>query len=143
MDPYEQSMCVLRLSPVPHSIQQLIYYMLIGHGTPTTNALQTITFFEDYTVRFAIFSPSNKNRLSLHSMCKKISYYHDNPSHFSLYTFYELHCIYLNVNKNNYSEQFMITRNEDMQNLLRNLTKKRLTRLIVEEEELTFGKGCI
>ena len=135
MNPYEQSVRLLRLCPIPQSIQQLIYYILIGYGTPTTNALQTISFFENYTVRFAIFSPLNRNRLSLNAMCKKISYYYENPSHFSRYTLYELHIIYLNVNKskNNYSEEYMITRNQDMQNLLRDLTKKRLMCLIAEE----------
>ena len=145
MNLYEQSVCLLRLCPIPQSIQQLIYYTLIGYGTPTTNALQTnalqtTTFLENYDVRFANL---NRNRLSLHAMGKKMSYYCNKPSHFSRYTLYELHYIYLNVNKNNYSEQYMITRNEDMQNLLRDLTKKRLRRLIVEEEELTFGHSLV
>lgn len=142
MNLYEQSVCVLQLCPIPQSIQQLIYYTLVGYGTPASNAIQTMSGIDETLAKVAIFSPLNRNIRSLNAL-KKVSYYYNKPSYFSRCALYELHRVYLSVNRDKYSDEFRITRCQDMQNLLDDLTKKKLTRLIVEKKELTFGKGCI
>lgn len=130
MNPYEQSMQMLSLCPIPHCIQQLIYYTLVGYGTLSANAIRIMPAMEDIPIKVVIFGPHNRCRHTLYFMKKTITRYYDDATHFSLHALYELHLIYLNTQR---PTEYLNSKRQIMKDSLYVSTKIRLVRLMVEE----------
>ena len=109
MNPYEQFIKLLALSPVPPCIQQLIYYNLVGYGTPSAGAIHIPN----------VFAHLKRYSSRLYSTVMALHYY--NASHFSRVAFLELHLIYL------YNNPHIVS------NSLNVIKKNRLVRLVEEE----------
>ena len=132
MNPYEQSFHFLCLCPVPSSIQEKIYYLLVGFGTETANAIRTAPAILDVPIKAVAFGPLGRCRHTLYFMhfTVIINHNYDNASHFSRLALYELHLIYLN---NNPPLPYISSRIRDVSSSLRALIKNRLMRFIVED----------
>jgi hypothetical protein len=113
MNPYEQFTKLLALSPVPPCIQQLIYYNLVGYGTPSTSAIHSRIF--GHLKRYI---STYYGQMALH-------YY--NATHFSRIALLELHLIYLINNPH------VVSSVRCMSNSLNVIKKNRLVRLMEEE----------
>ena len=109
MNPYEQFIKLLALSPVPPCIQQLIYYNLVGYGTPSASAIHSPN----------VFGHLKRYSSTLYYVQMALHYY--NASHFSRVAFLELHLIYL------YNNPHIVS------NSLNVIKKNRLVRLVEEE----------
>ena len=128
MNPYEESIQMLRKCPIPHCIQQLIYYLLIGYGTSHANAIQTMPAIEDVPrkiIKFGTFDSSNRCDYTLCFTKKTITYNYDNSTYSSLRALYENHLIYMNKRQHPQIQQ--------MENKLNVLIKNKLMCLMVEE----------
>ena len=132
MNPYEQFIKLLTQSPVPLCIQQLIYYNLVGYGTPSASVIQTMIPAEDIPIKVVALGPPNKCRHSLYYMGKTITHNYDESSHFSRQALYEFHIIYLKSKKN--QTEYIISRQRDMTETLQILTNVRLMRLTIESK---------
>ena len=130
MNLYEQSIQMLSLCPIPHCIQQLIYYMLIGYGTLSANAIRIMPAMEDIPIKVVAFGPHNRCRHTLYFMKKTITRYYDDATHFSLHALYELHLVYLNTRR---PTEYLNSERQIMNDSLYVSTKIRLIRLMVEE----------
>ena len=130
MNPYEQSIRLLRVCPIPSSIQQIIYYLLVGFGTETANAIRTAHAILDVPIKAVAFGPLGRCRHTLYFMHYTINHYYDNASHFSRLALYELHLIYLNHNP---PLPYISSRIQDVSSSLRALINNRLMRFFVEE----------
>jgi hypothetical protein len=109
--------------------------MLIGYGTPSTNAMtanaiRNMPASEDIPIKVVIFGPHNRCRYTLYFMNKTITRYYDNATHFSLQALYELHLIYLNAQR---QTEYAISKQRIIDDSLIVPTKIRLIRLMVEE----------
>ena len=132
MNLYEQSM-ILRMCPVPASIQQIIYYLLMGFGTETANAIRTAPAILDVPIKSVAFGPLGRCRHTLYYMNFTINHYYDNASHFSRRALYELHLIYLDRNP---PLPYISSRIQDITSSLHVLNKNRLMRFVVEERRI-------
>ena len=115
MNPYEQFIKLLALSPVPPCIQQLIYYNLVGYGTPSASAIHSPN----------VFGHLKRYSSTLYYVQMALHYY--NASHFSRVAFLELHLIYL------YNNPHIVSNVRCMSNSLNVIKKNRLVRLVEEE----------
>jgi hypothetical protein len=130
MNPYEQSIHLLRVCPIPSSIQQIIYYLLVGFGTETANAIRTAPAISDEPIKTVAFGPLGRCRHTLYYWNYTINHYYDNASHFSRLALYELHLIYL---INSPPLPYIFSRIQDITSSLRVLIKNRLMRFVVED----------
>jgi len=133
MNPYEQFMQLLSTCPVPRCIQQLIYYHLVGYGTPSAGVIQTMTPAEDIPIKVVALGPLNTCRHSLYYMEKTITHNYDISSHFSRQALYEHHIIYLKSKK--IQTEYIISRQRAMMESLQILANIRLMRLTIEEHK--------
>ena len=117
MNPYEQFIKLLALSPVPPCIQQIIYYNLVGYGTPSACAIHIPNVF-GHLKRYSFMALKRYSSMALH-------YY--NATHFSRVAFLELHLIYL------YNNPHIVSNVRGMSNSLNVIKKNRLVRFVEEE----------
>ena len=140
MNPYEQSIHLLCLCPVPSSIQEKIYYLLVGFGTETANAIRTAPAILDVPIKAVAFGPLGRCRHTLYYMNFTVNHYYDNASHFSRLALYELHLIYLDHSP---PLPYISSRIQDVSSSLRALINNRLMRFFVEESLMRLVTGKV
>ena len=140
MNPYEQSIHLLCLCPVPSSIQEKIYYLLVGFGTETANAIRTAPAILDVPIKAVAFGPLGRCRHTLYYTNFTVNHYYDNASHFSRLALYELHLIYLDHSP---PLPYISSRIQDVSSSLRALINNRLMRFFVEESLMRLVTGKV
>ena len=138
MNALETAHNLLGLCPIPSSIQQIIYYSLVGHGTPSSNAiLASSRKGEEIPIRVVIWSDndetSTKCRYTVFYMEKTINCYYDNSSHYSLMALFDLHPIYLSRKT---GSRYGILKTAELARRESALTSLRLARFNEEESKI-------
>ena len=133
MNSFEYASSLLELCPIPESIQQCIFSLLIGFGTPSTKAMKNATLPEEVPIRVVALGMLDRCRHTLYYMERTISHCYDNASHFSREALFELHKIYLS---NKRPTAYTITKTQELNNRLQTMSRKRLLQFIVEESQI-------
>jgi hypothetical protein len=138
MNALETAHHLLGLCPIPSSIQQIIYYSLVGHGTTSANAIQTCFHEEEeIPIRVVIWGDnddsSTKCRYTVFYMEKTKNRCYDNSSHYSLIALFDLHPIYLSKKS---GSQYAILKTAELARRESVLTSLRLARLQEEESKI-------
>jgi hypothetical protein len=135
MNIFELSINLLELSPIPSSIQWMIIHSLIGHGTPSTNAIKKsnvhIGADNEIPIRVVALYGLNECRYTMYYMEGAIVICYKNASYHSRMALFELHTIYL-LNKKKQT-QYVVTKLRDISNSLKEHTKNRLEMVCSEE----------
>jgi hypothetical protein len=119
MNTFEIACKLLELCPVPSCIQQLIFNILVGYGTPSANAIQKETIRS--------WGAVNEFRYILNYI----------EQYYNQEVLYELHIIYL-TNKRQTS--YTISKLQILSQYSQDLTRNRLIRLLDEETKLRLIK---
>ena len=107
MNTYKQ---LLELCPIPECIQQLIFNILVGYGTPSANAIQSVI--------------PNINVILKTNACLRSSL---SATYFSQEAIIEIHIIYLTNKQQTHAR---ISKVKAMNNYLRKITQERLIRFL-------------
>jgi hypothetical protein len=124
---------LVELCPVHPCIQQLIFIMLIGYGTPTAHAIRTAPLIGETPSHVVRTGTQNRCRHTFYYNEKTITHCYDKSSHFSRETLYELHKIYLT---NKQQTLYTISRLRDLNQDSVALSRNRLIRMGNEELRL-------
>ena len=130
MNLYEQYANVLQLCSIPESIQQMIFYLLVGYGTSSAHNIQgelANTNKKEEPIHAIILGPLDRCRHTLYYMENTINHVYDNSNYFSREALYHAHLIYLQNKKK--QTEYTITKIQELTNDLKRLTKNRLTQL--------------
>lgn len=133
MNIFEEAIMLLKLCPIPESIQQCIFNLLVGYGTNTASAIKTITIPDDIPIRVIVFGSLDRCRHTLYYMERTINHFYDNASHFSKEALFELHNIYLS---NKRQTPYIITKTHEITEYLQVIKRKRLIQFITEESRI-------
>jgi hypothetical protein len=118
MNILEQNKILLNLCPIPQIIQEMIFNIFVGYGTPSANILKNPVITKDNFIKRIIVISFGRLRRS---------------TYFSLETIYELHAVYL---KNKIMTPYRICKLQDLRIELHNNMKLRLVKMIKEEEKI-------
>jgi hypothetical protein len=137
MNILEQNKILLNLCPIPQIIQEMIFNILVGYGTPSANILKDPVITKDnFIKRIIVISFGRVGRMIIRHSPKFLNYcelldMHANSTYFSLETIYELHVVYL---KNKIMTPYRIRKLQDLRIELHNNMKLRLVKTIEEEK---------
>lgn len=134
MNPFETARELLELTPIPSSIQQIIFNMLIGYGTPSSKVLKTKEPDEDIPIRVVAIGPLNRCRHTMYYTWKTKTHCYDNASHYSREALYELHTVYL-LNKKRQTS-YVLSKLLDMAIYMEAQTETRLSQFAAEERKI-------
>lgn len=107
MNTYKQ---LLQLCPIPECIQQLIFNILVGYGTPSANAIQSVM--------------PNINVILKTNACLESSL---SASYFSQEAIIEIHIIYLTNKPQTHAR---ISKVKAINNYFRKITQERLIQFL-------------
>ena len=127
---------LVELCPVPSCIQQLIFNILVGYGTPSAHAIQTAPHSIVETPIQVQIGTLTQCRHTLYYMEKRIIHCYDNASHFSRDALYELHIIYLTKKP---QTPYIISKLRDVFQYYNTLTRNRLIQLCNEETKIRLS----
>jgi len=144
MNIFEQAKILLSLCPIPQIIQEMIFNILVGYGTPISNIL---TNLEEIKKKFAkkiyVYSFGRSGCLSVCHTRKTLNYYqmltlNENATYFTLKTIYEIHEIYLQRTDTmrDYNRLTLFHLNQE----LSNITRTRLLKILKEEKKIKNKK---
>lgn len=137
MNIFERDTYLLKLCPIPESIQQCIFNLLIGFGTPSTNAIKTtpLQLENEIPIKVVALGTLDRCRYTLYYMERTITHWYDNSNYFSKEALFGLHQIYLSNKK---QTAYTTTKTQDLTNCLQTMSRRRLIQIV--EEELRIKK---
>ena len=136
MNPLEQNKTLLELCPIPTIIQEMIFNILVGYGTPSANLFENPTIIlRNFIKRISRVSFRTTKRLIICHISRELTYFqmlymYENSPHFSLVTIYELHMIHLKKTEMN---PYKNSKVREITSEIQINTKKRLLQMIKEE----------
>ena len=136
MNIFKQNKILLSLCPIPENIQEIIFSILVGYGTPVSNILTNLEEIKKkFMKNIRVYS---FGRLGYFSIChtrKTLTYYqlltiNEYATYFRLKALYEIHAIHLErTDMTNYKISKLIDLNQE----LYNITRIRLLKILKEE----------
>lgn len=135
MNPLQLASSLLTLCPIPTAIQDIIFGILVGYGTPSTNAIKSKPSIDDneIPIRVVALGTLDRCRHTLYYMERTITHTYDNASYFSKEALFEIHTIYL---KNKRTTEYTLTKMQELSNALYSLSQRRLIQIMGEESRI-------
>jgi hypothetical protein len=129
MNKFETASMLLTLCPIPTSIQDIIFGMLLSQGTPSAAAIKRDEKEEEKEIPIKVVALGTLDRCrhTLYYMEKTINHNYDNASYFSKEALFELHIVYLNGKR---STPYTTRKIQELTNHLKKLHSSFISHII-------------